>query len=196
MLGGAHDAVVGGVDVQRTIVFDIARHAGALEQVDVFAGIGDARHVVQVLGGGIAVLAAGGIYYHYRRTGGGKMHAFAADPQVIGRVLAVQYQLAGTGVHGFLYHVTGHAQAAVVPKFRPVGGTGIDAVGSGLVETHLLEDAKAVFHHGCHIGIAEWSVLAGAFTGMNGFQFLGQWRRTYRNAGFSASGSSRHAVAS
>ena len=56
VLARAGYATVGGVEVHLVGVVQIAQHAHALEHVDVLAVIGDACQVVEVSGGGVAVL--------------------------------------------------------------------------------------------------------------------------------------------
>ena len=104
------------------------------------------------------------------------MHALAAYLQVKGRILGVQYQVAGTGIHGFLHHVPGHAQATIIPQHRAVGSAGFDTVGGGLVEAYFFQNPQAVLNHGCNIRFAEGLVVTATLARMYRFLILAQGR--------------------
>ena len=89
MLGGSHQRVVGGVDVHIVVIEYVARHAGALEHMNMLAVIGNSRHVVKILRLGFAILVFDGIGNHHRGARGGEMYARATELQVVFRVLSV-----------------------------------------------------------------------------------------------------------
>ena len=75
VLARAGHAAVGGVEVHLEGVVEIAQYAHALEHVDVLAVIGNAREVIEVSGGGVAVLVLDRIGDHHGSARCGEMHA-------------------------------------------------------------------------------------------------------------------------
>ena len=64
MLTGAHDAVVGSIDVHLTVIRDVPRDTGTLKHMQVFTAIGDSRHVIKILPGGFTILPAIRVNHH------------------------------------------------------------------------------------------------------------------------------------
>ena len=56
VLAGTGHTAVGGVEVHLVGVLEITQHAHALEHMDVFAVIGDAREVIEISSGRVAIL--------------------------------------------------------------------------------------------------------------------------------------------
>ena len=144
VLGRSHDYAISGVEIHLVVVEDVPQHASALEHVDMLAGVGDARHVVQVLRRGIPVLARFPIGDHHRRAGRGEMHLAAAEGQIVFGFLPVQDQVPPGRFQGLLHHRPGHFQAAVGADDGADAHAGLQTVGRGLAEANLLQDLENI----------------------------------------------------
>ena len=174
VLARAHHRAVERVDVQRVVVGDIARHAGPLEHVNVFAGIGDARHVVQVLRLGVPVQRVLRVRDHDGGAGGGEVHSRAAQVQVPPWVLAVQHQVSAGVLEGLFHQRARHAQAPVVAEHGAGRGAGFDAVGRGVGEPHPFENPEGVVHDGEHAFVGKGSELSAGLSRPYGLDRFGQ----------------------
>ena len=74
MLGRAHQAGIGGVDIHHRVVPDIPRHDRAAEMVDILHPVHDPRRVIEILQGRVAVLPGVDIEHPRRGTAGRHVH--------------------------------------------------------------------------------------------------------------------------
>ena len=88
VLGGARDAGVGGVDVERYRVVDVAGDNRTLAKVDVFEGVDQAGDVVEVHQRRGAELAAFAVDHVDGGTAAAEMHFGAPGLEVVARVRA------------------------------------------------------------------------------------------------------------
>ena len=176
VLGRSHDHAIRGVEIHLIVVEDVPQHAGALEHVDMLAGVGDARHVVKVLRRGIPVLARFPIGDHHRRAGRGEMHLAAAEGQIVFGFLPVQGQVPPGRFQGLLHHRPGHFQAAVGADDGANAPAGLQTVGRGLAEANLLQDPENIVADRCHSRVRQGPELSPALPRTNGLQRVRQWR--------------------
>ena len=155
VLAGAHHAAVEGIDVQRVVIGNISRDAGPLKHVNVFAGVGDARHVVEILRLGIPVKPFLRVGHHDRGAGGGEVHPGAAQVQVPLRVLTVQHQISPGLLQRPFDQTSRHAQTPVVAEHGANGSAGFDAMRGGVGETHPVENPEGVVRDGLNAGCGQ-----------------------------------------
>ena len=156
------------------------------------AGVGDARHVVQVLGRGLPVAVVFRVGNHDRGAGRGEVHPAAAEIQVVPGILAVQHQVAPGQRHGIFNYGSRHSQAAVATEYRAGAGTRLNAVRRCLVEAYFFQDPEDVFVYGLDVNVFQRPELAARLAGMNGLEFISQRRAAQRPSRLSAAGLSRH----
>ena len=89
-------------------------------------------------------------------------------------------------------HGTGHAQSTVVPQHCTDRLTGFNAVGSGVFEANLFEDAINILDDGVEVMIAKRVVAAAAFAGPHRLHRVFQRRTALSMSRLSASRTSRH----
>ena len=93
MLGRAGQAGERGVDLQRQHIGHVAGHQRTREKVHVLQRVHQARRVIQVAQGRLAVGAGVEVDDHRRRTTRAHMHPGTGQQQVVARVLATQHHL-------------------------------------------------------------------------------------------------------
>ena len=89
MLAGAHDRAIECIEIHLVVIFDVAQHTHALKNVNVLAGVDNARHVVQVLGTRIAIFVFLRHRNHDGRPGRRKMHLLSLNLHIVGGILTV-----------------------------------------------------------------------------------------------------------
>ena len=183
VLAGARHRAVEGIDVHLIVVGNVPGYAGALEHVNVLAGIDDTRHVVQVLRFGVPVEIFFRVGDHHRGAGGGEVHPGAAEVQVPARVLSMQHESAG-----LLRALTDrrHAQTPVLAEHGAGRRAGLDAVRGGVGESHLLENPEGVVRDGRNAGSGQGPVLSSGMPRLNRLDRFGKRRGALGPSGPSA----------
>ncbi len=154
MLARARHGAIGGIQIHLVVVGDVAQHAHALEHVDVFTGVRNARQVIKILRLRFPVGVVLGVDDHHGRASRRKMHAIAADIEIVRRVLAVESDAALCLLERGFHDLARHAQPAIVVEYRAHRGAGFDAVRRGLAESDLCEDPENVVLDSRDIGCA------------------------------------------
>ena len=114
MFAGTHDRAVQGVQVHFVVIGDVSQHTHALKNMNVLAGIRDARQVKEVLTGRVAVGIVLRIRNHDRRACSSKVDPGSRKRDIVQRILAVEYEISVSLLHGPLQCCSWHAEAAVV----------------------------------------------------------------------------------
>ncbi len=192
VLAGARHGKVGRVQIELVVVRDIPGYAGALEQVDMLAGVDDACHVVQVLRRRIAIAVASRICDRDRGTGRRKMYPAPADVKIVGRVLAVQHEIPLCQLECPGDNRPWKSEAPVVTQHCACGCTGLDTVRCRVIEPDLCKDPVDVGIDGGNTFIAERLVPATLLAAVYRLDRFCQWRASQRPACCTAAGSSPH----
>ena len=113
MLCRARAAGVERVEVHLQRVGNVARHHGALQEMQVVEHVDDPRRIVQVLHRAFAVIAARRIDHVHGSAGGAVVHAAARQVEVVMRLATVQRDIPRSPGQHVLHQRRREAQATI-----------------------------------------------------------------------------------
>ena len=154
MLARPSDGGIAGVEVHLEGILEIAGHDGTLEEVDVVARVDEARDVVEVQKGRVAILAALQVQQMHGGAGGAEMHAPAAQVHVVAGIAAVQHQFAGNSGQHVLDQRPGEQQPARLRQPATDGGDRLHAARDRLGEADILQNIEHRVMHFLKVALA------------------------------------------
>ncbi len=166
-LRGAHGEGVGGVDVEVAGPGHVAGYEGADVEVDVFEGVDEAGHVVDVLEVGGPVRA--GLVFPDRHGGAGGAEVDPVAANLDGAVVveAVPGELLGGHGDGLLDEGAGEVEAVVVEPTAG-GNDDVDELGDGSADAVFLEEGEGGVVDGAAFAVREGLVPAAGLAGADG----------------------------
>lgn len=170
----ARDTSIDGVDIEVTRVGDIASDHGSLEEVDIVHIVDDSSGVIDIFEFTFFVLIAVDIDEMDSSPGGAEMDFLSRKMEVIGRVLAVECNIACGHLNGFIDDFSRETNAPIIAGDCPEGAHIFDAAFGGLAKADFFKDLIDGINDGLEGGVIKGSVGAAFEARAYGAQFFSE----------------------
>ncbi len=168
MLRSSRHAGVHGVDVEVVPAHHVACRDRPLIEVDVVAGIDDARCVVEVGQNRLAIASARRFDDMHRRSRRAEMHLVPPGFQIVFGIAGAERKTAGAAGQSVLDERARDAEAPVGVHEAPARRHDLDAAGDRLPEAHGFEQPESRLVDAFDVGLAERLVFSALHAWPNG----------------------------